>query len=182
MGPLNSTCTSPIHLVLSRLAPEFTLGHTAHRQLVIPTTSLWEDTLPKSSGFKLQCEGAAEPCASSVRTQLCRTYSVISYGNQGGFVLLDFQDDEFGTVKLAHHVPGPFSVLSLWKRTATIQRGKVVVRVSLERLVITPNNFPTSEPSCAATSKVKCPAKNSERHAWEFERIVENGEKSDGSP
>ena len=56
----------------------------------------------------------------------------------GGFVYLDPYDGSKGKSKLQHNVEGPYQVLEVTDRTAAIQRGGVVERVTLDRVVPAP--------------------------------------------
>lgn len=72
-------------------------------------------------------------------------------------------------------------MLSLGKRTTTIQRGELLERVSIDRRVITPKNLPTSEtvPHSATVSDMR--TNITEERPWALKRIVPHREKPDGS-
>lgn len=77
-----------------------------------------------------------------------------------------------------HHVAVIFRVLSDGKRTATLQSGKVVERVSLDRLVISPKHISPFHtiPHSATASDMR--TKKSKWRSLEFNRVVEHRDMS----
>lgn len=64
---------------------------------------------------------------------------------EGTSVFLDIYDQVAGKDKLYHHDSGPLRLLSVDKRTATIQRENVIEHFSLARLVVAPKHLSTSD-------------------------------------
>ena len=84
----------------------------------------------------------------------------------GGYVYLDPYDGSKGKSKLQHNVEGPYRVLDVTDRTATVQRGGVAERVTLDRLTPAPINATekASAPPPVAAEHLPSPADLAEKN------------------
>ena len=84
----------------------------------------------------------------------------------GGYVYLDPYDGSKAKSKLQHIVEGPYRVLDVTDRTATVQRGGVAERVTLDRLTPAPINATekASAPPPVAAELLPSPANLAEKN------------------
>ena len=176
-----STSKTPFELVLTRAPPEFLLKHQPGRRASAPARDDYLDRLKIALGKARESLKAAQ---ARYKKSFDRRVRHVRKLKQDDKVYLDVEMDGFKKDKLSHGVAGAFRVLEVDKDTNTvvIQRGDVVERVAMNRVVRAPASAEVDEsgPDLRATAK-DLEEKVTEGETWVMKKILGHRELDDGT-
>ena len=175
-----TTGTTPFDLVLSRVPPDFATTHRAGPKG------------PSEAAARDDYIQRLEQALSKAKASLQRTQARYKRNFDARLrrrraitpedaVYLDVHDGAGKRPKLQHETEGPFRVLKVSQRTATIQRGKAVEVVSLDRVTPAPRHLrPAPQPGEATPEDVA--NKSQEGEVWVFDRLLDHRRGPEGTP
>ena len=173
-----TTGTTPFDLVLSRPPPEFSVDHQPNRGKR-PVRQDFVDRLKIALGKATRSLRKTQERYKRDFDKRIRRARRLKVGEA---VYLDISDGAAKRDKLAFQVSGPFRILEVQRKgnTVVIQRGDVVERVSMNRVVRSPSSAEVVEPEHASTPE-DLADKETEGEIWRFKKILDHREMADGS-
>ena len=176
-----TTGKSPFELVLTRPPPEFMVTHRTDRRQAAPAR---DDYLARLEIALGKARESMAKVQARYKKNFDRRVRHIRKLQPTDKVYLDVEEGGVKRSKLSHGVGGAFRIISIDKDTNTlvIQRGDVVERVSMNRVVRAPASAQLDETPDAlqATSK-DIAEKVTTGQTWVMKRILDHRELDDGS-
>ena len=176
-----TTSKTPFELVLTRPPPEFIVTHRPNRRKSPPDRDDYLARLEIALGRARESMTKAQ---ARYKKNFDRRVRHVRKLVPDDKVYLDVDESGFKRAKLSHGVAGPFRIISVDKKTNTvvIQRGDVVERVAMNRVVRAPASAAVDDTTDALQATPKDLAdKVTEGETWVMKRILDHRELDDGT-
>ena len=176
-----TTGKAPFELALTRPPPDFIVADKTDRQAAAPARDDYLDRLKVALGCARESMAKVQ---ARYKKNFDRRVRHIRKLTDKDKVYLDVDDGAMKREKLLHGVAGAFRVIKIDKATNTvvIQRGDVVERVAMNRVVRAPASAPvddTPDNSQATTKDIE--EKVTEGDNWVMKGILDHRELDDGT-
>ena len=176
-----TTNKTPFELVLTRPPPEYITTHSPSRKNRAPARDDYVARLRIALGKARESMKKAQARYKKNFDKRVRRARKLKAGDA---VYLDVEESGMKRSKLSHGVAGAFRVIKVDKDTNTvlIQRGDLVERVAMNRVVRAPASAPVDSPDDRFQATTKdIDDKVTEGETWVMKRILDHRELDDGS-